>query len=926
MSILIWKGDMPQNNLPPQATTFVGREQELAELSARLDDPACRLLTLVGPGGVGKTRLAIEVVSQKLNAFSDGVFLVDFQPISSPEFIITTISETIGFSFHGQEDPDVQLFKFLQGKEMLLLMDNFEHLISGADFLPKLLETAPEIKVIVTSREVLNLREEWVWQVEGMRHPEVAQVEEIASYSAIQLFTERAQQARKDFSPEAEKAPMIHICQLVGGMPLGIELAAAWMKSLPCLEIANEIERNLDFLATSMRNIPDRHRSMRAVFEQSWKLLDEHEREVFKNLSIFRGGFTREAAEAVAGATLFTLSSLVDKSLLYVSTEGRYRFHELLRQLALEKLDVSPEKKEIVQDLHCQYFADYLYQWQSAAEGPKHMEFRKKIEQEFENVRLAWNYATERKKLKLIRMSLEGLWLLYLDRYFQSIDIFERTIVVMSIDEPVGEQGVILGILHSTLGYSYSFIGEQEKAIDHSMEGLAILKRLNARRETLISSTTLGTLYMEQGKFEEARELLHESLNIAREFEEHSNIAAALIWLGEADRISGDYMRAKHYFLEGLTLSRQIGDIVTNSWALNEMSRAAYDQGLYTEAKQYAEDTLALAKDTPTSTLEAYKALGDSDYALGNYEEAQQAYKAGLEIAQDARVFVLNPAYLIRLAYLAHTLGQAELIEQHYREALSVSTVDIVSGMISMELIDLGRVSYYLGDFAEAYRQYQKYLAMARKIGRRLETARAQNGLGIVSLAMGDKLEARGHFRGALETSLEIDAPPALIEILVGIAELLAGEDQLAYAAELLSFSKTHTATHAAVRMRAEQLLTELEAKLPQDDFTSAQQRGETRDLESVATTLLAELSGEGELLLGDVPSRPVAQALVEPLSERELEILCLISEGLSNREIADRLFITVGTVKVHASNIYGKLEVHNRTQAVTRARELNLL
>jgi predicted ATPase len=325
----------------------VGRTEELASLSTRLAEAACRLLTLVGPGGNGKTRLAIELARQKAPDFANGVYFVALQPVSSPDRLTATIAEGIGFSFYGQDDPEAQLLSFLSERQSLLLLDNFEHLLETADLLARMLAAAPGLKLLVTSREALNLQEEWLWHVRGMHFPDADRVADIEAFSALKLFTERARRVRQDFSPEAEQSCIIRICQLVGGTPLALELAAAWLKTLPCDKIVHEIERNLDFLASNMRNIPERHRSMRAVFEQSWLLLSEDERLVLKRLSVFRGGFRQPAAEAVAGASLLTLSSLADKSLLYVDASGRFEIHELLRQFAEERLEREAGEREL---------------------------------------------------------------------------------------------------------------------------------------------------------------------------------------------------------------------------------------------------------------------------------------------------------------------------------------------------------------------------------------------------------------------------------------------------------------------------------------------------------------------------------------------------------------------------------------------------
>ncbi|PKO20431.1 MAG: SARP family transcriptional regulator, partial [Chloroflexi bacterium HGW-Chloroflexi-1] len=324
-------------NLPPSPTPFVGREEELAELADYLANPDCRLLTLVGPGGIGKTRLVLQVAADQTGAFVHGIHFVPLASVSSTELIVSAIAEALDLPFDSHQDPKEQLLNYLHEKEMLLVLDNLEHLLpisissacgkgeGGAELLAEILRRAPGVVLLVTSRERLNLREEWVYTVEGLTYPEgeavgrpaLSVAEGPETYSAVNLFQQRARRAYQHFSlSEIERPHVVRICQLVEGMPLGVELAAAWVAVHSCEEIAQEIERNLDILTTRLRNVPARQWSVRATFEHSWQLLSETEKDIFARLSVFRGGFRREAAAVVTGASLSTLSSLLDKSLI----------------------------------------------------------------------------------------------------------------------------------------------------------------------------------------------------------------------------------------------------------------------------------------------------------------------------------------------------------------------------------------------------------------------------------------------------------------------------------------------------------------------------------------------------------------------------------------------------------------------------------
>jgi predicted ATPase len=315
----------------------VGRAEELAEIARLLADPNCRLLTLLGPGGIGKTRLAIEAARQI--QLRDGSHFVPLQPLTSPDFIVPAIVAALGLQFTQGSDPREQLLDYLCPRSILLVLDNFEHLLRGLQLLPDILAAAPDIRLLVTSRERLSLREEWVLDVGGLRYPTNETDNHIDEFDAVQLFVQQARHAKADFTPtEALKPTIVRICRLLGGMPLGIELAASWLRALTCEAIAEEISRSLDILETSMHNVEPRHHTMRAAFKPTWQRLSEEERIAFTGLSVFRGGFTREAAQQVAGASLVTLTTLIDKSLLRINANGRYDMHELLRQYAADKL------------------------------------------------------------------------------------------------------------------------------------------------------------------------------------------------------------------------------------------------------------------------------------------------------------------------------------------------------------------------------------------------------------------------------------------------------------------------------------------------------------------------------------------------------------------------------------------------------------
>jgi predicted ATPase/DNA-binding CsgD family transcriptional regulator len=327
-------------HLPVQLTPFIGREDELEALSRLFSQPHNRLLTILAPGGMGKTRLALAAAENALKQFEHGIFFIPLAPLTTTDQLVPAIAAAIGLHFSpDHRPPQRQLLEFLSTRNTLLVLDNFEHLLDGAALVTDLLNAAPKVKALVTSRERLNLTGETIYTLGGLPYPGQFQSENPLNFSAVKLFVQCASRANSHFVAH-DAASIAHVCQLVQGMPLALELAAAWAGTLSPAEIAAEIIRSADFLHTTMRNAPERLRSIRAVFEATWRRLTLDERQAFRRLSIFRGGCTREAAQGVAGVDLSALAGLVDKALLRRSGEGkRYEIHELLRQYAAEQLD-----------------------------------------------------------------------------------------------------------------------------------------------------------------------------------------------------------------------------------------------------------------------------------------------------------------------------------------------------------------------------------------------------------------------------------------------------------------------------------------------------------------------------------------------------------------------------------------------------------
>jgi predicted ATPase/DNA-binding CsgD family transcriptional regulator len=634
--------DQTTHNLPAQLTAFIGRVEELNELKKLLRESDCRVATLVGPGGSGKTRLAVEAARQMAIDFPDGVYFVPLEPVGSVEFLVPAIADSIGVAFRGQEEPKVQLFSHLDEKQALVVLDNFEHLVTASDLLSEMLAAAPKLKLIVTTREALKLSEEWVFPVPGMRFPEAKAVARLEDYDAVRLFVERAQRVKRGYSPEPDWPVIVRLCQLAWGMPLAVELAASWINVLSCQEIVAEIERNLDFLASSLRNVPERHRSVRAVFEQSWSLLGHQERGVFARLSVFRGTFGREAAEEIAGASLPLLSTLVDKSLLKPLPESRYRVHELLRQYALEKLSESPDNVSHARDSHCAYYLDFLRRRTPDFIGGRQVEAASEIDGEIDNIRAAWQSAMdglEPEKLKDSTFPLAQYWQ-YRSRYTEAVAALEGAVDSLRKQPPIEETLLALALVLMELGWFRIRLGRLAEADATLNESQDIYEKLDAPPYPAFATDprlALSVVATIRGDFAKAARLGHDARRTSGEFQNASNRHLAHYVLARAAILQGELGAARENAQAAVDIATAIDDRWGLAYPLFELGNVASAQGDFAAARDYYQSGYDLRRefDDQEGMAIALTHLGEVALRQRSYDSADELYRQAISIYED---------------------------------------------------------------------------------------------------------------------------------------------------------------------------------------------------------------------------------------------------------------------------------------------------
>jgi predicted ATPase/class 3 adenylate cyclase len=596
------------NNLPVQLTPLIGREQEVKAVQELLRREEVRLVTLTGPGGTGKTRLAQQVAADMLDDFADGVYFVDLAPLTDPGLVTSAVAPVLKVRETGSTPLLESLKASLHAKQLLLVLDNFEQILDAAPLVTDLLTAAPGLKVLVTSRAVLRLRGEHEYPVPPLSLPDPKQLpssEALSKYAAVELFSQRALAARPDFMVTNENAPAVaEICVRLDGLPLAIELAAARVKLFPPQAMLRRLDRPLKLLIGGARDVPGRHQTLRGTIAWSYGLLGEEEQKLFRRVSVFTGGCTMQSAEAVCTTDgdlgleiLDGVASLLDKSLLWqaegMEDEPRFTMLETIREFGLEQLEASGESPAI-RDQHAQFFLALAEQADAGAGGTVG---RERLESEHHNLRAALDWAVQTDEAILgLRLStaLAGFWQ---EQGYHS-EGQERLAAVLALPGAQDRTALRARALRTRGSLvRYQVDGGLAQARSLYEESLAIWRDLGDRQEIANGFYTLGRLALDEEDLETASSLIEESLARLTELGNQRGISVALNGLGIIAMHRGDYERARSLYEQVTAIRRELGDRSLLSWSIFGLGWVAVRQGDWSAARAHYLESLAIQNE-----------------------------------------------------------------------------------------------------------------------------------------------------------------------------------------------------------------------------------------------------------------------------------------------------------------------------------------
>ena len=886
--------------LPAPLTPLVGRACELSTIQAYLLDPACRLLSLVGPGGSGKTHLALAAAAELGAAFADGVAWVALGGVDSAlpvmPSLVDAIAQSLRFAFAPQGNPQRQLLDYLRPKHLLLLVDSVEHLLPGAPLLAELLAAAPNLKIMVTSRSRLNIQGEYVLPIGGLPLPAAASADQgVVDADSVALFLLHARRVSADFNPSPEDlAAIAEICTAVDGMPLAIILAAAWMNTLSPVAIAAQIigqttgqvtgqlqpaaETALAFLAVDWADLPARQRSMRTVLDQSWQLLTPEEQQVLARLAVFRSGFTYPAAQDVAHASLHHLRALVEKSWLHRSAAGRYELHELLRQYAEAKLQAWPGARSETYTRHCTHFAAAVAGWARDLQGKRQLVALAELALETDNARTAWTWAAQRADAAGLGKMVDGLCGFFdwhgLCR--QGCELCSQALTHLGQSGADGEQAIVQARLLAWQGHFARLLGDSAAAGAALAQALTLLDAagevpgevpgaVRAVRAFVLHEQALLMIVADRVQ---AREICLACLNLYRAAQDLSGVARVLNTLADLSYCLSQYDQGLAMVEEALAVARGLGDRRLIAESLHRRGLIHATKGEVDLAGRLHEESNAICREIGDNwgLAEGELELASVWMYGGRFGEAAACYTQAADryAALGGRSGYTTAVHL--LAWACTNLGEYATARQHYDRAEELWQADNDRHGVGISRMSLGEIALATGHYAEARALLSAGIDLLAAVQQRDEEAIGLGDLAATLHALGQPAAARASVRRALLLGQAIGAVAPIYFALEAYALMLADGGDPARGLELYTFAARHpyignSRYHADCFGRR---IEALAAGLSPAEVAAARGRALAGDTATVVQGVLAEL-GAGAADLDTIDRRQVYPPAVEP-------------------------------------------------------------
>ncbi|HEX6483159.1 MAG TPA: tetratricopeptide repeat protein, partial [Ktedonobacteraceae bacterium] len=857
------------NNLPVQPTPFLGREHEVAAIGDLLRREDMRLVTLTGPGGTGKTRLALQVAADVSERFASGVFFVNLAPISDPALVVPIIAETLAIREGSGRTLLERLTEELRQRQVLLLLDNFEQVVSAAEQVAALLVACPRFKMLVTSREVLHVRAEHEFPVPPLFVPDPDHLPDLATLSrqaAVALFLQQAQAVRPDFQlTDANARAITELCARLDGLPLAIELAAARMKLFSPRALLARLGQRLSVLTSTSRDVPTRQQTLRNTIAWSYHLLDTREQRLFRRLSVFVDGCTLEAIEALCTSldsesepVLDVVASLLDKSLLQqaeqqVGEEPRFVMLETIREYALESLEALGET-EAARRAHAAYFLTLAEETEQGMTGPQQAVLLERLEQEHDNLRAAMQWsleqAGERKAIALrLGGALYSFW--FVRAYFsEGRDFLERALLRSDeVATPVRAKALY------TVSQLYDALGSLDRAEALCEESLALYRELADTMGIANCLHLLADIAWGRGNLALSRALGEESLLLFREVGDNRSVAYLLYHLGSLAVEQGEYARGRDLLTESLTINRELGDTRIIAVSLFKLARLYWlAEGDLAQAHMWLDEGFTLSRE-----------VGDKES-------------------------IANGFYLWGM--LALSEGDTARAASRVEQALALFQEMKRQDGTALSLYALAKVATVQQDYARSQALYEQGVGAARESGDKLTIIPGLEGLAAAVAAQGNHAWA-AHLWGAAEALREtIGAPLPPVE-----------------------------------RVSYKRAVASSRTRLGEQAFATVWAKGRKLSLEqALATAGRVALSTPTQREQASSPTPVSPPPYPDGLTAREVEVLRVVAQGLTNEQVAERLVISPRTVDTHLTSIYSKIGVTSRVAATRYAIEHHLV